>query len=80
MARKKKIPIGTRISLDTRLINLIKWLFENIFHTETFINIIALMMVTVMVYKELNSMSMSSDFVLLIGLVIGHFFRRSMKQ
>ena len=55
----------------------LKWLIQFIFHTKHFTNIIALLIVIVVVYKEVHGMPFSDSFWLLTGTVIGFYFKRN---
>jgi hypothetical protein len=56
--------------------NLIKWLFERFVTKEHFMNAIALLVVLVLCYKEVNNSPSSNTFMLLSGMVLAYYFKQ----
>ena len=60
-----------------QIFGFVKWLLKYMFQTKNFINVIAMMVVGTLVYKELKNLPMSDQFLIFCGLVMGYYFRRS---
>jgi len=63
-----------------QLLDLFRWVIEYTFTTENFVNVIAMMIVFVAVYKEIKSLPIDENFMGLVFLVLGYYFRRTQEK